>query len=89
MKRITCTVSGKVQGVFYRNHCKQEADKRGIRGYVKNMPDGSVKIVGEGDPDKLKVWLRECRRGSIMAFVQEMKVDESNATGEFDGFDVR
>lgn len=89
MKRITCTVSGKVQGVFYRNHCKQEADKRGIRGYVQNMPDGTVRIVGEGDPDKLKEWLRECRRGPLIAFVQQFDIKESDATSEFDGFDIR
>ena len=49
MEHVTLTISGKVQGVFFRDSTKKLAEELGIRGYVKNLPDGTVKIEAEGE----------------------------------------
>ncbi len=89
MKRIVFIAKGKVQGVYYRDHCRQAALKLGVTGYVRNLDDGSVKIIAEGDADQLKEYERQCKRGSMMAFVQTIEGQEEEATGEFTGFDIR
>ncbi|RLC20093.1 MAG: DNA polymerase IV, partial [Deltaproteobacteria bacterium] len=50
MIQIKVIVKGRVQGVFYRAHTQKQADRLGVKGYVKNLPDGSVEAVFEGDP---------------------------------------
>ena len=76
-------VRGRVQGVFYRATTKEEADKLGISGWVKNESDGSVSITAEGDPNKISKFTEWCKGGPIMARVdslEEVIVDPSGAT---------
>jgi acylphosphatase len=60
-------VSGKVQGVFYRDTTKQEADKRGVRGWVRNLKDGRVEAVFEGPADKVEEMVAWCKVGSPLS----------------------
>ena len=76
-------VRGRVQGVFYRATTKEEADKLGISGWVKNESDGSVSITAEGDSDKLSKFTEWCKKGPIMARVDSLEeeiIDPSGAT---------
>ncbi len=88
-KRIRALVKGKVQGVFYREFTRREAETLGVSGFVRNMKDGSVEIVAEGEEKKLKEFERKFRKGPLMAFITDVDVKEEPATGEFDGFDLR
>ncbi|MFD2874531.1 acylphosphatase [Mucilaginibacter ximonensis] len=63
MKHLDIIVSGKVQGVFYRASTKAVADQLGIRGTVKNQPDGDVFIEAEGEPAMLDMFLEWCKEG--------------------------
>ena len=89
-KRWHIWVSGRVQGVFYRAHTVDVARRLGLTGWVRNLPDGRVEIVAEGEEDaleKLRVW---CRQGPPLAQVREVVCeDEGPATGAFAGFSVR
>ena len=89
MKRHHLIVSGRVQGVFYRDFARREAEKLDITGYVKNLSDGNVEIVAEGTDEALKKFISICKKGPLMAFVKNVEMKEEPATGEFDGFDVR
>jgi acylphosphatase len=67
--RRRLTVSGRVQGVFFRDACKAQADMLGIKGWAKNLSDGKVEIVAEGDANAVERLARWCREGSTRAKV--------------------
>jgi len=66
-------VSGRVQGVFFRDACKAQADLLGIRGWAKNLPDGRVEIVAEGEPNAVERLARWCKDGSTRAKVSSVE----------------
>lgn len=70
MHRVARThvlVSGKVQGVFYRDTTKKEADRRGVRGWVRNLKDGRVEAVFEGPDATVEEMVAWCRIGSPLS----------------------
>jgi len=72
-------VEGRVQGVWFRESTRQQADRLGIRGYAINCPDGSVEVLACGQPaalDKLAEWLRQ---GPPMARVRAVVASQSAA----------
>ncbi|BAT71395.1 acylphosphatase [Thermosulfidibacter takaii ABI70S6] len=89
MKRAHIWVSGKVQGVFYRATAKEIAKRLRLKGWVRNLPDGRVEIVAEGDEDALRAFVDWCWEGPPLARVEDVKVVWEEATGEFDDFYVR
>jgi len=81
-------VSGKVQGVFYRASTKDQADALGVRGFVRNEPDGSVYIEAEAEEATLNRFMDWCRRGPRMAQVEKCDVWEKEPGG-FKLFEIR
>jgi acylphosphatase len=81
-KHINITVTGKVQGVFFRVYTKKKADETGLSGFVQNEADGSVYIEAEGEEQKLKELSEWCKTGSPNSEVVEVKITE----GELKGF---
>jgi acylphosphatase len=77
MKHLDIRVSGKVQGVFYRDTSKAVADQLGVKGTVKNETDGTVSIEAEGDDFSLELFLEFCHKGSDKAEVEQVEVNES------------
>ncbi len=88
MKRIEIYVEGVVQGVGFRYFTKKVARELGVKGFVKNLPDGRVYIVAEGDENQLEKFLSAVRRGPSLAVVRNVHVIERPATGEFNDFVV-
>ena len=89
MERITAVARGRVQGVGYRAFVAECAHATGVHGYVKNMPDGTVEIVGESSPASLDDFIRLAHaRDEQIIRVDEITVKKSQATGEFHGFRV-
>jgi acylphosphatase len=76
LQTISIKVTGKVQGVFYRQSTKETAIKSGITGEVKNMPDGSVHIVATGNEEQLKDLIEWCRTGPKRAVVTDVITEE-------------
>ncbi len=89
MKRVHVIISGRVQGVFFRARTKTMADSLNLKGWVRNMPDGRVEAVFEGDEGKVRRVLELCseNRGAIR--VRSKKIEMTEATGEFEDFSVR
>lgn len=89
MERITAVARGHVQGVGYRHFVSDCAQATGVHGYVKNMPDGTVEIVGESSPAALADFVRLAHaRGNPVINVKEIAVRPGPATGEFHWFRV-
>jgi acylphosphatase len=82
-------VSGKVQGVYYRASTRDAAREKGVEGWVRNLDDGRVEAVFEGEEDAVKAMVEWCHKGSRRAEVEDVEVEWEDATGEFDGFEVR
>ena len=84
---ISIIVTGKVQGVFYRQSTKEKANELNITGIVRNLPDGSVNIIASGDTDKLRELLEWCWQGPRRAKVATVRHEEY-AFQSFDAFTI-
>jgi acylphosphatase len=81
-------VSGRVQGVYYRATTRETARKRGVDGWVRNLDDGRVEAVFEGDPGAVEAMVEWCHTGSPAADVEAVEVEYGDPKGEA-GFGVR
>jgi acylphosphatase len=82
-------ISGMVQGVNFRYYTKTAARNSGVYGWVRNLPDGRVEAVFEGDQEGVETMLSWCHKGSPHGRVDEVKVINEPHKGEFADFDVR
>ena len=89
MKRVRVFVSGRVQGVFYRAYTEKKAKELGVKGWVRNLPDGRVEAVFEGEDDAVEALVKWCYKGSPSAKVEKVEVIEEPYTGEFKDFTIR
>ena len=91
MTRVSAEVriSGRVQGVWFRQSTKQTAEQYGVNGWVRNCPDGSVEAVIEGEKSSVEAVIDWCKEGPQMARVDNVQVNWKAATGEFSSFRVR
>ncbi|MGC4110387.1 MAG: acylphosphatase [Nocardioides sp.] len=88
MKAVTVHVTGRVQGVSFRWYTLQEARREGVRGWVRNEPDGSVAGHFEGDDQAVDAVVAWCRRGPAGASVRDVAVTGATPIGA-DAFDIR
>jgi acylphosphatase len=86
--RSRVVVRGRVQGVFFRDSCRREAESRGVAGWVANRDDGTVEAVFEGDPEAVRAIVEFCARGPRGAEVSSVDEDREEPEG-ISGFDVR
>lgn len=82
-------ISGKVQGVFFRNFTKRNAKQLGINGYAKNLANGKVEVVAEGEKMQLDALVKLLWQGPPAAKVDDVKIEERDFTGEYKSFDVK
>ncbi len=76
MRQVKLRITGRVQGVFYRASTREKAQQLGIKGWVKNEPDGTVSAVGQGPDAKLQRWIEWCGEGPSEARVESVEVEE-------------
>jgi acylphosphatase len=81
-------IHGQVQGVFFRDTARRQAESRGVSGWVANRSDGSVEAVFEGDEDAVETMIAFCRRGPRGAEVEGVDVSEEEPEN-LGGFEVR
>ncbi|MFZ0544874.1 MAG: acylphosphatase [Candidatus Promineifilaceae bacterium] len=89
MKQIQATVHGRVQGVFFRQTTRSEAQKFGLKGWVKNERNGTVSVTAIGPEEVLKQFIEYLHQGPPGAQVSRVEVAWSEAEQSFKGFDVR
>jgi acylphosphatase len=80
--RVHAVVSGRVQGVWYRESCRREAERLGVGGWVRNRPDGRVEIEAEGPRPAVDALLTWATHGPPRAIVDRVAVDDRPPQGE-------
>jgi acylphosphatase len=78
-----------VQGVFFRYETKAMALKLGVNGWVRNLPNGQVEALVEGEKEKVEKLIEFCRRGPPGAHVTQVDVKWESPTGEFKSFVIK
>ena len=79
-------VSGRVQGVFFRQKTKQQAESLGVNGWVRNLPDGRVEAVFEGEEEAVKALVEYCHHGPSSARVKNVDVNYENLSWRIQQF---
>jgi acylphosphatase len=87
-ERLEAIASGRVQLVMYRDFVKRGARKLGLTGEVRNLADGTVRVIAEGPREKLEVFIARLRRGSLLSHVENVSTGFSSATGAYSAFDI-
>ncbi len=86
---VKAVVSGYVQGVFFRAFVSHWADELSLSGYVRNLPDGAVEVVAEGERKQLEKLIDHLKVGPPSAEVEKVVTDWSGYSGKYAGFSVR
>ena len=89
LKRINVFVSGRVQGVAFRWVTVDVAQQKGVTGWVRNLRDGRVEVMAEGEEMVLKDFIEFLKKGPRYAKVKDIQVDWGAYKGEFRSFEVR
>jgi len=90
MKGKEITISGKVQGVGFREFIRREVGKLGgLAGYAKNLKSGDVKVVISGEDKKIKTLVEKCKKGPLLAYVKNISVENIETEEDFDSFFVK
>jgi len=86
--RAHLRIYGRVQGVFFRSTMREVALELGVNGWVRNMPDGSVEAVVEGEREKVEELIKWAHRGPPLAKVERVEVRWESYRGDWEGFSV-
>ena len=86
--RIHAFVYGVVQGVNFRYNTMKFAKSLRLTGWVKNLPDGSVEVVAEGEEEKIESFVYFLKKGSFLARIDKLDVTKETYKGEFQDFDI-
>lgn len=81
--------SGRVQGVGFRYTAESAALELGVKGWVRNLPDGRVEALAEGTEKVLQQFLDQIAAGPMKRYIQNVQVTWAEPTGEFDDFQIR
>lgn len=87
MKTLRVIISGTVQGVLFRKFIEENANRIGVRGYVRNLEDGRVEVVMEGIDSKVMEMLEICKTGNPHSQIRGVEVRELSFQG-FEGFKI-
>lgn len=85
-KKLRLVIHGHVQGVFYRDSMRREAQRLGVSGWVKNRNDSSVEAAVHGDPAAVDALVRWAQRGPELAHVERVEIELDD--GVYSGFEV-
>ena len=88
-KRVHLLISGRVQGVYFRQGMMEAAEKNNVFGWVRNLPDNRVESILEGNDSSVDAVMEWARFGPAGAVVDELKISEENYVGEFSEFEIR
>jgi acylphosphatase len=88
-KRIHAFITGRVQGVFFRAHTRVAAERLGVTGWVKNLPNGDVELVAEGPSQKVNELISWCHKGPDYSRVDKVEFHEETPEGKYNDFSIR
>lgn len=82
-------ISGRVQGVGFRHFIRKNAEALGVKGWVKNLPDGRVEAIFQGSEEQIDELIKRCKKGPVPSFVQDIKVRDAEDETVYKLFDVK
>lgn len=88
MKRLHAFVSGRVQGVFFRSRTSEVASSLNLKGWVRNLRDGRVEVVAEGEDNKIEELIKFLHKGPPHAIVSDVEITWEKFKNEFQCFEV-
>jgi acylphosphatase len=86
--RIHAFVSGRVQGVFFRAETREQALRLTVTGWVRNLPDGRVELIAEGEQQCVRQLIAWCRQGPPHARVDRVEEVTEDYSGDYDTFSI-
>ena len=89
MFQVHLIISGKVQGVFYRASCQEVAQVLGLTGWVKNLQDGNVEVLAQGEKEKIEKLIEWCKKGPSGAKVSGVEIKWGNVLNNSLSFEVK
>lgn len=89
MNEIHCILSGRVQMVMFRDFAQRKARGLGLVGWVRNLPDGTVEVVAQGERAALECFVEKLHRGSLLSRVAEVQAVWGEAREPHQGFEIR
>lgn len=87
--RAHVVLSGRVQGVYYRQNTVKQAQKLGLSGWIRNLNDGKVEAVFEGEKENIEKIVNWAKKGPFFARVSSLKIEWQKYKGEFNNFGVK
>jgi acylphosphatase len=87
-KAAKLTIKGTVQGIFFRQFCKENAEKLNLKGYVRNLENGDVEILIEGEGKDIEQMIELCKKGPAYAQIKNVNVEEKNWSGDLKDFKI-
>jgi len=87
MRTTRLKIAGQVQGVSFRKFLKDEADKIGIKGHVRNLDSGEVEVIAEGSPEEVEKMITICKKGNQFTSIKNIDLQDMNHIG-FDDFKI-
>ena len=87
-EEIHAIVSGRVQMVMYRDFAQRKARALGLAGTVRNLKDGTVEVIAQGEPHKLRQFIAKLHEGSVLARVEGVSVDWRSSNEQYDDFSI-
>ncbi|MEK7728295.1 MAG: acylphosphatase [candidate division KSB1 bacterium] len=87
-KGVHLLINGMVQGVGFRYYVHRSARRHLLTGWVKNLEDGTVEVVAEGDEEELRLFIKDMEKGSRFSTVKDVKVDWESFSNQFRNFQI-
>ena len=87
-KAVKLIINGTVQGVFFRQFIKDNADKLNLRGFARNLENGDVEVIAEGNQEDVEKMIELCKQGPKFASIKHVSSNFINYSGEFKEFKI-
>lgn len=89
MKKVHIYISGRVQGVLFRDSMRRKANQLGLKGWVRNTKDNQVEAVLEGKKEEVERLIEWAKKGPLLSRVDDIKIEWKSYQGEFNNFEIR
>ncbi|MCB0271427.1 MAG: acylphosphatase [Bdellovibrionales bacterium] len=86
--QVRLLISGRVQGVFYRQSAKRSAESLNLQGFVRNLPNGCVELIAQGEKEQLQAMIQWCQQGPPMASVEKVDLQWIDEQQHFQTFEI-
>lgn len=81
-------IEGRVQGVGFRHYTRKNAESLGVTGWVKNLEDGRVEAVFQGDEEQVNELIERCKEGPVASYVKDIEIGKDSGVEDHDDFSV-